>query len=332
MEDRLLDARGREDCEGELVSGFVEVDERGRSADGRGVDASEYARDFRLAGGKKPRALRGMRPICVGALSFGRSTQESCFQSGSDSAFEKTELLSASLCLGMLQPLGSPCVSVVGVLLLLESSPYSPSSRSSAGSASGACTRVPLTPQASTGNKISFFICTLSFGHMRFALRSIACWQLYLILSPASVSCGLTLWMYTSASRSSFSPGGAEILIRSSEFLRFMRPTESGTRCSFAVKRSLRFIALTMASLSSCVPSPTCEPAPAGPHCFGGGALTDVRRPCVDRRFRVLPESLDVVSLAKTVAAMPWTADQEFPHSFDIVAEGDFTFCAPKER
>lgn len=69
------------------------------------------------------------------------------------------------------------------------------------------------------------------------------------------------------------------MLTWSSEFLRFIRPAESGTRWSLAVNRSLRFMALTMASLSSCVPAPTCEPAPAGPQCFGGGALVEVRRP-----------------------------------------------------
>jgi hypothetical protein len=186
----LLDARGRADCEGELVSGFVEVDERGRSTDARGVDASEQARDFRRAGGKKPSALRGIRPICVSCLSLGRRTHESCFHGGSTSV-ESAELVSRSFSFGVLQPLGSPWVSAVGVRQL-DPSPYSPSSRSSAGSASGPCTGRPFTPQASTGNTISFFVCTLSFGHIRFALRNTACWQLYLILSPASVSCGRT--------------------------------------------------------------------------------------------------------------------------------------------
>ena len=121
------------------------------------------------------------------------------------------------------------------------------------------------------------------------------------------------------------------MLIRSSEFLRLMRPTESGTRCSLAVKRSLRFIALTMASLSSCVPAPTCELAPAGPQCFGGGALVDVRRPWPDLRLRAPAVSLEVSSLAMTVAAMPWIADHEFPHSPDSVCEGDFGVCAPED-
>jgi hypothetical protein len=137
--------------------------------------------------------------------------------------------------------------------------------------------------------------------------------------------------MYTRASRSSFSPGGAEALSRSSEFLRFMRPTESGTRCSPAVNKSLRFIALTMASLSSCVPAPTCEPAPAGPHCFGGGALVEVRRPCPGFRLRVLPESPEVPSVARTVAAIPRIAASEFPHNPDSVCEGDFGVEVPED-
>jgi hypothetical protein len=110
-----------------------------------------------------------------------------------------------------------------------------------------------------------------------------------------------------------------------------MRPAESGTKCSPAVNRSLRFIALTMASLSSCVPAPTCEPAPAGPHCFGGGALVEVRRPWPGFRMRVLPDSPEVPSLAMTVAAMPWRADHEFPHSPDSVRDGDFGVEAPED-
>jgi len=117
------------------------------------------------------------------------------------------------------------------------------------------------------------------------------------------------------------------MLVWSSEFLRFMRPVESGTVCSFAVKRSLRFIALTRASLSSCVPAPTCESAPAGPQFFGGGALVDVRRACPGF-LRVVPES-SVSSLAKTVAAIPWIADHEFPHSPESVCEGDFGVHVP---
>jgi hypothetical protein len=37
----VLDARARAGRDGELVTGFVDVDERGRSTDARGVDASE---------------------------------------------------------------------------------------------------------------------------------------------------------------------------------------------------------------------------------------------------------------------------------------------------
>jgi hypothetical protein len=268
-----------------------------------------------------------MRPICVGCLSLGRRTHESCFHGESASALDETaEVVSVCLRLGVAQPLGSPCVSGTGALLF-EPSPYSPSRRSSSGRASGPCTGRPLTPQASTGSTTCFLYCTLSFGHMRFALRRTAWSQLYLMLSPASVSCGRTVCMYTRASRSSLSVGGAETLIRSSEFLRFMRPTESGTRCSLAVNRSLRFMALTIASLSSCVPAPTCELAPAGPHDRGGGWLTDVRRPCVGFRRRVLLDSAGGSSLAKTVAAIPWMADHEFPQmpdSVSAVVRGDF--------
>jgi hypothetical protein len=110
-----------------------------------------------------------------------------------------------------------------------------------------------------------------------------------------------------------------------------MRPTESGTRCSLAVNRSLRFIARTMFSLSSCGPEPTCEPAPAGPHCFGGGALAEVRRLCTALRLRGLVESPGVPSLPMTVAAMPWIADHELPHIPDSGLEAfrePFDSCA----
>lgn len=139
---------------------------------------------------------------------------------------------------------------------------------------------------------------------------------------PASVSCGRTVWMYMSASRSSFSPGGAEALMRSSEFLLFMRPAESDIKCWSARSRSLRFIARTMLSLSSCVPAPTCEVDEAdGPHCFGG-ALEEVRRCELSRGFRFLVPSdvsLTPASFPSTLVARSWITDHEFPHSPDSV-------------
>lgn len=90
------------------------------------------------------------------------------------------------------------------------------------------------------------------------------------------------------------------MLSRSSEFLRFMRPTESGTKCSLAVSKSLRFIARTMLSLSSCDPAPIELDDPDGPHCFGGGALLAVRRCVANNGFRfrvaVFPEPDSVPS------------------------------------
>lgn len=176
-----------------------------------------------------------------------------------------------------------------------------------------------------------FFVCTLSLGHMRLAFRSTAGSQLNLMVMPARVSCGRTLWMYTSASRSSFSPGGADELMRSSEFRLFSRPTESDISCWSARSRSLRFIARTMASLSSCVPAPMCEvPEVGGPHCFGG-ALVDVRRcePKYGFRFLVLASvSFAPPSLPSTLVARPWIADHESPHSPESV----FCACLPTLR
>ena len=136
------------------------------------MDASENTSDFRLAGGKKPRSLRGIRPISIGSLSFGRSTQESCFQGGSESAFEtegeSVEDVSVPLCFDEAQPFGRASELASGLWL------QSPSRRSSSCSVPGSATGRPLTPHASTGSTMVFFVCTLSLGHMRFALRSTA--------------------------------------------------------------------------------------------------------------------------------------------------------------
>lgn len=108
-----------------------------------------------------------------------------------------------------------------------------------------------------------------------------------------------------SASRSSFSPGGAEEVVRSSEFRLFMRPVESAIKWLSARSRSLRFIARTMLSLSSCVPAPMCEVDEAdGPHCFGG-ALVEVRRCEPSSGFRFLV----VVDVSFALASFPSTLD-----------------------
>jgi len=92
-EDNPLVARGLEDFEiGELAFPLVEVEGRDdKSTEGRGVEASENARDFRLAGGKKPSARRGSRPISVGSVSLGNRTHESCVHGVSESVFDCEE-------------------------------------------------------------------------------------------------------------------------------------------------------------------------------------------------------------------------------------------------
>ena len=79
-----LVSNGEEVCD---AVEFVDIEDRGRSREDDGV--SENVRDFRRAGGKKPRVLRGSRAISVGTVSFGSNTHESCFQGGSDSAWEE---------------------------------------------------------------------------------------------------------------------------------------------------------------------------------------------------------------------------------------------------
>ena len=188
---------------------------------------------------------------------------------------------------------------------------------------------------ASTGITIVVFICTLSFGHIRLAFLKIAGWQLNLIVIPASVSWGFTWWMYTRASRSSFSLGGADALVRSSEFLLLKRPAESAIMRSLAVSKSLRFIARTMLSLSSRVPAPTYElEVDGGPHCVG--ALLALR-PCVpDCGFRLLvPGFVCVLSPPSTFVASPWIADHEFPQMPDNAVEASrpaFEVCALADR
>jgi hypothetical protein len=290
--------------EGECV--LVEVEDRGMSTEALGVDASEKTTDFRLAGGKKPNSLRGMRPISIGSLSLGRSTHESCFHGGSDSVLDtdgdRVDTVSVSLGLEELQPLGKALARSSGLSL------QSPSRRCSSCWASGPATGRPFTPHASTGSTMVFFVCTLSLGHMRLAFRRTAGWQLYLIVRPASVSCGRTWWMYMRASRSSFSPGGADELMPSSELLLFRRPTESVIEWLSARSRSLRFIARTMLSRSPCEPAPTWAVDEAeGPHCFGG-ALVEVRRcePSSGFRFLVATDvSVAPASFPSTLVARP---------------------------
>jgi hypothetical protein len=89
-DESALGARGLEvfDSGDLVVSELVEVEGRDKSTEARGVSVSENARDFRRAGGKKPSALRGMRPISVGFVSLGSRTQESCIHGDSKSVFD----------------------------------------------------------------------------------------------------------------------------------------------------------------------------------------------------------------------------------------------------
>lgn len=111
--------------------------------------------------------------------------------------------------------------------------------------------------------------------------------------------------------------------MRSSEFLLFMRPTESGTKCSFAVSRSLRFMARTKLSLPSSVPAPTCDPDEVGPHCFGGTLLVTLRWEghIGFRRLVVASGAASSDSLPSTLVAISWIADHEFPQMPDSAAD-----------
>jgi hypothetical protein len=102
-----------------------------------------------------------------------------------------------------------------------------------------------------------------------------------------------------------------------------MRPTESGTMCSLAVSRSLRFIARIRLSLPSCESTPTSDPEEVGPHCFGG--VLFVTRRCVGhigfRRLVVASGAASSASFPSTLVAIPWIADHEFPQIPDSVAD-----------
>lgn len=60
----------------------------------------------------------------------------------------------------------------------------------------------------------------------------------------------------------------------------------------------------------------------------------DVRRVCVGARLRLAAELLGAVSLPRTLAARPWTADQELPNSperVDDVSRVAFEACMPAD-
>ena len=84
--------------------------------------------DFRRAGGKKPSALRGIRPISVGDVSLGNITQESWVHGGSESVVDRDEDGSRGLSAGLAHPLGS---AFEFALASGELSPRSPSNKSS---------------------------------------------------------------------------------------------------------------------------------------------------------------------------------------------------------
>lgn len=78
--------------DGELAwEDTVDSEERGRSREEDAVGVSENVRDFRRAGGKKPKVRLGRRATSVGFVSFPKTTQDSCFQGGSDSVLEVEE-------------------------------------------------------------------------------------------------------------------------------------------------------------------------------------------------------------------------------------------------
>lgn len=75
-------------------------------------------------------------------------------------------------------------VGVVGLCMFL----LWPSSRRSKVEERGEGILRPLTPHESMGRYTTSRICMVSFGQSRFAFRSTACEQLYLIATPANVS------------------------------------------------------------------------------------------------------------------------------------------------
>jgi hypothetical protein len=116
------------------VDDMVEKEERGRSREEEAVGVSENVRDFRRAGGKKPRVRRGRRATSVGVVELGRRTQDSCFQGGSESAWEVEEEggrgADVIWCVEECHPLAEEaCVGVRSVSAVL--SPYPPRRRSS---------------------------------------------------------------------------------------------------------------------------------------------------------------------------------------------------------
>lgn len=109
--------------------------------------------------------------------------------------------------------------------------------------------------------------------------------------------------------------------MRSSEFLRLNFPVASMFKCPFAMSRSFRFMALTIASRSSFVPVPICVSRAAGPH-WAGGALVVVLRPWVaSKGLRFLGTS-PLVSLPSTLEASPCNVEIELPQRPESWASG----------
>jgi hypothetical protein len=134
-------------------------------------EVSEKVIDFRRAGGKKPRVLRGMRRISTGSGVLGIRTQDSCLYevvSCDEVSESERDRGSGELWTSNRARDGSCKSLFVAVDALLSDSRRSKFSWASS-------TFLPRTPQASTGRKTCVRICILSLGQNLLTLRNTAC-------------------------------------------------------------------------------------------------------------------------------------------------------------
>ena len=151
---------------------------------------------FSATRGKETKTAATDAGISTGGGKFGRKTQESCFHGCSSGG--ETEMEGDDGTLGNADSDASdgsedgPQGTWVDVGVFMRSSFCVDESPLMCISSSVSFR--PRTLQASIGRYTVFRICMRSLGHSRFAFLKTGAVQLYLIITPASVSSGLTLW------------------------------------------------------------------------------------------------------------------------------------------
>jgi hypothetical protein len=257
----------------------------------------------------------------VGEVELGRRTQESCFQGGSVSCWEEVVGDGGRAWLlreVRLRPFVHPFCGRVGLSCMVMVSSPNKSISGLLSSTPGSGIFLPFTVLPSTGIIINLRLCMGSFGHIRLALRKMPALQLYFMLSPANVSPGLTLCIYTSASLSVLSAcAWRKVGSMSSEHLLLCLPVESSIVWPLALSKTRRLASLTRETRSSFEPAPMsfCW-TPLGPHSTGPTIVEFRELEFWDGLFLFQEPANDLsTSLPSTVEARPWIAETEVPQA-----------------